>query len=172
MFTPIQISPREAVKPVDAEKSFELFDFELKLLEEKTLQDGLFRSRKEYLEAFTEVKKFLWLCAANDRSYPMMSRGIDELWHQFILFTVEYHNFCDRYFGQYIHHAPAIASIPTPDSKEVVMEFFRAYQENFGPVSRLWLDPQPEENEFQSFADAMALFRLSEIPQHDAQASE
>ncbi|ENO3978372.1 hypothetical protein ACBI01_002521 [Aeromonas veronii] len=32
--------------------------------------------------------------------------SIDEMWHAFILCTREYHDFCQRYFGGYIHHAP------------------------------------------------------------------
>ena len=31
---------------------------------------------------------------------------IDEMWHMFILFTEDYYNFCNKYFGHYIHHLP------------------------------------------------------------------
>ena len=28
------------------------------------------------------------------------------MWHEFILFTQEYHNFCETFFGNYLHHVP------------------------------------------------------------------
>lgn len=31
---------------------------------------------------------------------------IDEMWHNFILFTKDYSAFCDNYFGHYLHHSP------------------------------------------------------------------
>ncbi|MEM5548941.1 hypothetical protein [Pseudoalteromonas fuliginea] len=31
---------------------------------------------------------------------------IDEMWHNFILFTKDYSAFCDNYFGHYLHHNP------------------------------------------------------------------
>ena len=31
---------------------------------------------------------------------------IDEMWHTFILFTRDYHNFCYKYFSRFIHHTP------------------------------------------------------------------
>jgi hypothetical protein len=36
----------------------------------------------------------------------MPSRTVDEAWHQMILMTREYHAFCDKAFGYYLHHMP------------------------------------------------------------------
>jgi len=64
-------------------------------------------------ELFEDMKKWLWLCAyaEENRGKVFMGFGqstklIDEMWHTFILFTKEYHDFCLRYFGKYIHHEP------------------------------------------------------------------
>ena len=85
---------------VDVEQTKQaLFAYELPSLEERTLQDGLFRCYESYREAFTELKKFLWLCERTDEGYIMVSTLVDELWHQFILFTIEYHDFCDTSSG-------------------------------------------------------------------------
>jgi len=35
-------------------------------------------------------------------------REIDEMWHEFILFTKDYTQFCQLYFGEYLHHLPNI----------------------------------------------------------------
>jgi hypothetical protein len=41
---------------------------------------------------------------------------IDWMWHAFVLFTVDYADFCERYFGFFIHH------IPTDDGSEVTAD--------------------------------------------------
>ncbi len=35
-------------------------------------------------------------------------RPIDDIWHIFLLYTKDYMNFCEKFFGQYIHHLPDI----------------------------------------------------------------
>ena len=38
----------------------------------------------------------------------MPSQVVDDLWHEFILFTRDYGAFCQRAFGQFLHHTPAV----------------------------------------------------------------
>lgn len=38
----------------------------------------------------------------------MPSQVVDELWHEFILYTRNYDAFCQKAFGRYMHHTPAI----------------------------------------------------------------
>jgi hypothetical protein len=77
-------------------------------------------SQEESEELFEEVKKWLWL--ANERHCEGIKEGlsidhpivvIDEMWHNFVLFTKEYTAFCTDYFGYYMHHAPATESEET-----------------------------------------------------------
>jgi hypothetical protein len=43
----------------------------------------------------------------------MPSRAVDVAWHEMILMTREYHAFCERAFGRYLHHSPeAVAGEP------------------------------------------------------------
>ncbi len=73
----------------------------------------------EYL--FIEMLRYLWLCEKhswdcinnpNDPSLqfvPVMHeemRSIDNMWHEFILITRDYHDFCHHYFGRFLHHEP------------------------------------------------------------------
>ena len=37
----------------------------------------------------------------------MPSQVADDLWHEFILYTLKYENFCKQAFGRFLHHAPA-----------------------------------------------------------------
>ncbi len=76
-------------------------------------------SMEEARDLFSELKKWLWLCARHKReqmeatiqdSRPLVIHVgmviIDELWHTFILHTQEYADFCERYLGFFIHHSP------------------------------------------------------------------
>jgi hypothetical protein len=81
-------------------------------------------------QAFTEILKYLWLSKkhtldlpknANNEQFPSQCfmprsmREIDEMWHEFILFTEDYTNFCQQYFGEYMHHLPNIFdNMPRP----------------------------------------------------------
>ena len=38
----------------------------------------------------------------------MPSQVVDELWHEFILYTRQYDRFCKRAFGGFFHHTPAV----------------------------------------------------------------
>lgn len=68
----------------------------------------------EARELFIDLKKWLWLMGQHSSttfrfpSYPEQA-VIDLFWHEFILSTMEYTEFCHRFFGRYIHH------VPTPD---------------------------------------------------------
>jgi hypothetical protein len=84
--------------------------------------------------AFQEVLKYLWLTQKHaqdvrdnpkDATLPrncIMLRSmqeIDDMWHEFILFTEDYTAFCERFFGRYIHHLPNIFdNMPMPRDEE------------------------------------------------------
>jgi len=38
----------------------------------------------------------------------MPSQVADDLWHEFILYTRDYEDFCEKAFGQFLHHTPAV----------------------------------------------------------------
>lgn len=39
----------------------------------------------------------------------MPSQVADDLWHEFILYTRHYESFCNKAFGKFMHHTPAVA---------------------------------------------------------------
>jgi hypothetical protein len=74
-------------------------------------------------DAFQETLKYLWLSKKhqyelqqqpNNTALPprcimlQSMREIDQMWHEFILFTKDYTEFCHEYFGEYLHHLPNI----------------------------------------------------------------
>ncbi len=61
-------------------------------------------SETQAVSLFKDTLKFLWLAGKFGRVVP--STRIDEGWHTFILFTMDYQKFCHKYFGYFLHHRP------------------------------------------------------------------
>lgn len=60
------------------------------------------------------LREYFTLCAqAGRRVVAMPSQAVDAAWHEFILFTRGYQQFCERAFGRFLHHTPAEA-MPSP----------------------------------------------------------
>ena len=67
---------------------------------------------------FNSAKKWLWLCYQRRQlgldihlsiDTPLLI--IDEMWHNFILFSDDYIKFCKHFFGHYIHHMPTTKAL-------------------------------------------------------------
>lgn len=69
---------------------------------------------EEACTLFNETKKWIWLAAVAEQegSIKLLIDGnllfIDEMWHNFILFTKEYSSYCLNYFGFFVHHHPTL----------------------------------------------------------------
>ncbi|MEC4724441.1 hypothetical protein HWQ46_02625 [Shewanella sp. D64] len=70
----------------------------------------------EAVEIFEDVKRWLWMAAeAREQGIDqpvVIDRALvvlDEMWHNFMLFTRDYGQFCKDFFGGYIHHSPMTA---------------------------------------------------------------
>lgn len=115
----------------------DLANFRAPYVKEKLMIEHKISSEREFMEAFTEFKKYVVL----SRLYPnkrlaMPSRKVDEVWHQFILFTPQYHEFCEKFLGGYLHHVPKTSF--TPGEPEDKNNFLRSYKETYGEVHRIW----------------------------------
>lgn len=71
------------------------------------LQRKLGLTQEQATALFEDTKRFLYICGivpggAGYSPTPI----IDEGWHNFILFTKEYQEFCHQFFGRFIHHVP------------------------------------------------------------------
>lgn len=84
------------LRQLDAEK---LERVVLRVAKEKRIsqQDAL-ACRIQFLQFFA--------LAIHDPAALAPSAAIDAFWHEFILFTLDYTAFCDRHYGQYLHHQP------------------------------------------------------------------
>ncbi len=54
----------------------------------------------------TDTISFLTVCATDPHEQFRPSKLVDLGWHQFILNTHDYADFCDRVAGRFIHHVP------------------------------------------------------------------
>jgi hypothetical protein len=65
--------------------------------------DAVARALRQFFEAYL----------LSDRKFVAMpSQVVDDLWHEFILYTRDYEQFCKRAFGRFMHHTPAVAMGP------------------------------------------------------------
>lgn len=51
---------------------------------------------------------FLAYLKSGGRYVSMPSQAVDDLWHEFILYTKGYDTFCRQAFGRFLHHTPAV----------------------------------------------------------------
>lgn len=85
---------------------------------------------------FDEMVRYLELCSASATALAP-SRKVDRAWHEFLLFTREYREFCEARFGRFVDHDPYEA--PDPDAYK---RAYVAYTARFGtPPRRVWPDP-------------------------------
>lgn len=114
----------------------ELENYDAPFLKER-LVGKVFITEDEYEKSFSEFKKYLKLIILGHKNIAMTSRSVDLIWHQFILFTKEYHEFCNRFFGRYLHHVPETESRPI--KSEDKNKIFDAYANVFNEEApQIW----------------------------------
>ena len=82
-------------------------------------------------ELFEEMKKFLYLCATNDGAMAP-PEDIDEIWHNFILFTGDYSDFCKKFVGTFLHHQPLTVAQRAQSDGSMVQNTLNAARMAFG----------------------------------------
>jgi hypothetical protein len=138
---------------------------------EKLVKDQIVRDAGEAELLFMEVKRYLVLSRLDrDISWDMYSRRVDEVWHQFALFTHEYAEFCTRFFGSFVHHRPSNAPTSTaeltsgPASSPSTFADFRArYLEVFQQeLPESWIDALNVSENSRLICEKPGQFTVSE----------
>jgi len=92
--------------------------------------------REEVATALREVVRFLSLASQHDNGQLTPSQRVDLAWHEFILCTRAYQEFCEVHFGRMIHHDPGG---PNAKHRRQFQETVRCYEQRFGsPDRRYW----------------------------------
>lgn len=69
----------------------------------------------------------------------MPSRAVDEAWHEFILDSIAYIDFCEKAFGEYLHHTPDEAmSTPMGNALGETVRAWDRSKAGRGEESVLW----------------------------------
>jgi hypothetical protein len=78
---------------------------------------------------------FLTYHKSNHHRVAMPSQVVDDLWHEFILFTRDYQSFCRTAFGEFLHHTPAVKLGAVRKDNEGLRRvwWFACLEENINP---------------------------------------
>lgn len=98
-----------------------------------------------------EAIKFLSLASEHSASECTPSQRVDLVWHEFILFTRLYANFCQQHFGKYIHHEPAADGKACSTAYEHTLEL---YLQRFGQPDPAWWNVKSKEQAGCGMCDA------------------
>ena len=96
-------------------------------------------------EAIAQYKNFLFLKKKYGGNYILPpSSDIDKVWHEHILCTQHYSEFCDKFFGFYLHHTPESISknnvcIETEFAKTRSL-YFTEFNEHLYAIERSFLN--------------------------------
>ena len=103
-------------------------------------------------EVFVGLNDYFQLCrTAGKRMVAMPSQAVDDAWHEFILFTRQYNQFCQGAFGRFLHHTPAEAMSAPTQASEGIRRAWRL------ACAREGIDPQKPDRLPRLFALDAAL---------------
>ena len=88
------------------------------------------------------LRKFFLAHLNSGRKFVAMpSQVVDDLWHEFILYTKAYDDFCKHAFGQFLHHTPAVVLGPEQRDNEGLRRvwWYACKEENIDPAKPLRL---------------------------------
>jgi hypothetical protein len=78
---------------------------------------------------------FLAYLKSGGKFVSMPSQVVDDLWHEFILYTKAYDEFCKLAFGRFLHHTPAVVLGPERRDNEGLRRVWwhACQEENINP---------------------------------------
>ncbi len=96
-----------------------------------SLKQKLAKKRKNLTEAQIELvmqglRDYFYIChRAQGRMVAMPSQVVDDVWHEFILSTRSYQEFCQKALGRFLHHTPAEAMRSRTQAQEGIKRAWR-----------------------------------------------
>jgi len=121
---------------------FRLQRYNMDFVFEKLIRDGNI-SEELHRPLEREFKRFIALAGFGVCPLAVIGPLIDEVWHQFILFTKQYKVFCNETVGHFIDHQPDAEMTPVPI---IAGENFRqSYRRYFGNLPDLWFQGMTED---------------------------
>ena len=90
----------------------------------------------QLLLVFEGLRDYFYICnQAKRRMVAMPSQVVDVAWHEFILFTRLYEEFCKKSQGRFLHHTPSEAMSSTTIAQQGIKRAWRlaCAKENINP---------------------------------------
>lgn len=92
----------------------------------KILQKYPHLSNKQIRVVFKALKDYFRIChQAKNKMVAMPSQVVDVAWHEFILYTRAYENFCKKGLGRFLHHTPTEAMKSPTSAQEGIKRAWR-----------------------------------------------
>ena len=84
---------------------------------------------------FSGLRQYFRLVLGRRALVSMPSQVVDVAWHEFILFTRDYRDFCQRGLGRFLHHVPAEAMGAPTEAQEGIRRawYFACRDERIAP---------------------------------------
>lgn len=104
---------------------------------EKLMQKHPQLSTKDCQLVAQGLRQFFLAHLKSGRKYVSMpSQVADDLWHEFILYTKNYQQFCQHAFGRFLHHTPAVVLGKGQQGNAGIRRcwHFACHEENINPA--------------------------------------
>jgi hypothetical protein len=131
---------RRELRPLQVEKLhlIDCFDYSpvvRRVGKEKGVRDEVYLA-----QGVENLKRYYAVALLDPLNQHAVSASVDPFWHNHILFTHEYVEFCDSVFGQYIHHKPLDADdLPEVQRVRELYAYTReVYRMMFSSVDQTW----------------------------------
>ena len=111
------------------------------LLLDKIQKNTPVKQLTEAQQGLQEVLRFIYLCA-HSNSTLTPSVLVDDLWHEFILFTRSYSRFCENQIGHFVHHQPSADRV---NELLQYQQTLALYEQTFGDCDKFFW-PRPQIN--------------------------
>lgn len=106
------------------------------LLERIMEKENLTKDEAQIL--MCDMLQFLFVAGTGDGEVFAPTSTVDTAWHNFILFTKDYSEFCHKNFGKFIHHIPNTKSRLHLVGNGTLPKTIRRVREVFGSLSYNW----------------------------------
>lgn len=129
-------------------------------------------SKAKYAFIEKELKRF-FLMAAIFENVPMYSQEVDKIWHEMILFTKSYQNFCKSFCGEMIHHEPNVKKndVAITDTRAVYNLFYNMLYETTSVNTYILgnLDVNYKNTQVQEYLSSKTIQTLSFVSHINSQ---
>lgn len=136
---PLGLKPNAKLSKASLNMAKKVERYDLAFVTNKLVEDRKLNKRNAE-SAAVEFKKFMVLAGLGIKPLAIIGPVLDELWHQFILFTSPYRKFCEDAVGTFIDHQPCSRSAPVPRLALAGQNFFLSYEKFFGSLPGVWFE--------------------------------